>query len=249
MARRADRWPLSAVKVIGLGGIGAHVAQGLAQFLASSGACPTLVLIDGDAYAERNRDRVLFETCANKALVKARELGQATQGRLGVFAVRQYVTPDNVGDLVGEREAVFLAVDNHASRKLVGDHCSRLRDVVLVSGGNDGVEDGRGGTCGNVQVHVRRRGRNVTSPLTRFHPEIARPRDRRPDELDCAALAESAPQLLFTNLTVAAAMLSAFHAWLTGALDHEEVYIDIAQGRANPVRRHPAAPPRGRGAR
>ena len=32
-------------------------------------------------------------------------------------------------------------------------------------------------------------------------------------------------------------MLGLYHAWRTGTLDHEEVYLDIAEGRMVPVRR------------
>jgi hypothetical protein len=116
------------------------------------------------------------------------------------------------------------------------------RPVVLLAhalneapGGNDGAEDGRSGTFGNVQISPREDGRERTNAVTRFHPEIARPADRRPDQDRCEDRAPSAPQLLFTNLAVAAATLGTFHAWLTGTLDWEEVYLDIARGRMTPV--------------
>ncbi|MBI4168884.1 MAG: ThiF family adenylyltransferase [Acidobacteria bacterium] len=225
------------MKVIGLGGVGAPVAQALAQFLAFQRVCDTLVLVDGDAYEARNRERVLFDATGNKAVIKAHELAQACDGRLTILPVAEYVGPGNVRRLVGEGDAVLLCVDNHATRKLVSDRCRRLWSVVLISGGNDGIEDGRTGTYGNVQAFVRRAGRDVTNPLTRFHPELARPRDRRPDQQGCAAGTPIAPQLLFTNLTVAAAMLGTFYAWLAGTLAWEEVYLDIGRGTMLPVQR------------
>lgn len=229
---------IASVKVVGLGGVGAVVAQALAQFLAFNRVCDTLWPVDGDRYEDRNRERVLFDACDNKAVAKARELGHACGDRLRILPVPEYVAPRNVHRVIGERCTVFLCVDNHASRKLVSDHCRRrLTDVLLISGGNDGVEDGRSGTFGNVQIYLRRDGRDLTNPLTRFHPEVARPRDQRPDRAGCAALTPEAPQLLFTNLTVAAAMLGAFHAWLTGTLRWEEVYLDIARSAMVPVRR------------
>ena len=99
----------------------------------------------------------------------------------------------------------------------------------------DGIEDGRTGTFGNVQVYLRRSGRDVTNPITRFHPEIHGAADMRPDELGCAEQVHAAPQLLFTNLAVAAAMLGAFYAWLSGTLAYEELYLDVAVGRMTPV--------------
>jgi molybdopterin/thiamine biosynthesis adenylyltransferase len=229
---------IGAIKVIGLGGIGAPLAQALVQFLAYRPPCPTVWLVDGDTYEEKNRERVVFEACLNKAAVKARELTRATQGRVTVVPVEEYVTSRNVRRLIDEGDVIFLAVDNHASRALVSRRCADLAQAALISGGNDGVVEGKsGGTFGNVQIYLREDGRDRTNAITRFHPEIARPADRQPDQDGCADLAPSAPQLLFTNLTVAAAMLGTFHAWLAGTLDWEEVYLDIAQGRMTPVKR------------
>jgi hypothetical protein len=229
---------IGAVKVIGLGGIGAPVAQALAQYLACRPAPPAMWLVDGDTYEERNRERVVFEACESKAVVKARELTRAIRGRVTIVPVAEYVAPGNVRRLIGEGDLIFLAVDNHASRALVSRRCARLARVTLISGGNDGVEGGQGGTFGNVQIYLREGGRERTNAITRFHPEIARPADTRPDQDDgCAELAPAAPQLLFTNLAVAAAMLGTFHAWLAGTLDWEEVYLDIARGRMTPVQR------------
>jgi hypothetical protein len=228
---------LADVKVIGLGGVGTVVAQAMAQSLASREGSRSLWLIDGDRYEEGNRDRVLFEGYENKAIARARELSRAARGRVAVRPVPEYATPRNVCGLVGDGDIVFACVDNHASRRLIGNRCRRLRDAVLISGGNDGIEGSQTGTCGNAQIFIRAAGVDRTSHLARYHPEVARPADRRPDQLGCDALAPSAPQLLFTNLAVGAAMLGLYHAWLTGTLDHEEVYLDIAAGRMVPVRR------------
>lgn len=116
------------------------------------------------------------------------------------------------------------------------ERCAALDAVTLISGGKDGVEDGRDGTYGNVQVVRRAGGRAVTNALSRFHPEIRTPRDGRPDEVGCAALAAGgAEQLLFTNLFVAAVMLNAFWGVEQGGEAYEEVYLDIRRNKAVPV--------------
>jgi len=225
------------VKIIGLGGIGSCVAQALAQFLAFHAPDCTLSLIDGDAFYEENKTRMLFQEYDNKALVKAQELSEALNGRIGILPVPHYVTPRNIRKLVVDRDMIFLCVDNHATRKIVSDRCRGLKNTVLFSGGNDGIEEGRTGTFGNVQIYCRLHGRDYTNPLTRFHPEIRNPRDKRPDELGCMALTQNGPQLLFTNLMVAAVMLGTFYAWLLGSLDYEELYFDIARGDFAKARR------------
>jgi hypothetical protein len=151
--------------------------------------------------------------------------------------VPRYLTPSNAAAFIQEGDVVFCQPDNHATRRLVERRCMRLAEVALFSGGNDGVEDGKTGTYGNVQVYLRAGGRDLTNPISRFHPEIAHPADRPPGGRGCAAAAAGAPQLLFTNAAVAAALLGAFYAWRSGRLAYEEAYFDILSGRMVPVRR------------
>jgi molybdopterin/thiamine biosynthesis adenylyltransferase len=225
-------------KVIGLGGIGATVAYGMAQFLAYRVPGSRLFVADGDAYEEHNRERTRFVASGvNKAVAQAEELNAAFGHALTVIPVNRWITPSTVHRVVTERDLVLLCVDNHKTRKLVSDRVARLADCVLISCGNDGIENGQTGTFGNVQIYIRRKGHNVTNPLPRFHPEIARPTDKRPDEIGCVALAASSGQIGITNLAVAAASLSAFYAWQCGALEHEEIYLDVVRGSMIAVKR------------
>ena len=224
------------IKVIGIGGIGCALLPHLARFLQTSGARARLTLVDGDAFEVRNGDRQAFLELGNKAKVKASELARQFDG-LSVRAIAEFLTPENVGRIICSGDTVFLAVDNHKTRRLVSDQCQLVPEVTLISGGNDYTD-------GNVQVYIRAAGRDVTLPLTRFHPEIADPRDRSPHEMSCDELSqEAAPQLLFTNLAVASAMLNAFYAWRQGKLQYGEVYLDILEGKASPVQRQASPSP------
>lgn len=229
----ADGYPMRQIKVIGVGGIGCALLPHLARYLQAKGEAARLTLVDGDAFEAQNADRQPFSHLGNKAKVKAVELAQQFEG-LSFRAVTEYVTRENVETTIGSGDVVFLGVDNHATRRVVSDRCQRLAEVTLISGGNDYTD-------GNVQVYLRREDRDVTLPLTRFHPEIADPRDRSPHELSCEELSrEAAPQLLFANLAVASAMLNAFYACDVGKLQYGEVYLDVLEGRANPIAREPA---------
>ena len=85
-------------------------------------ARPRLVLIDGDEFEPSNASRMLFSSHGNKAAVVASELsGFLADSFLSVVAVEQFVTPENLPRLVREGDTVLLAVDNHATRKLVSD--------------------------------------------------------------------------------------------------------------------------------
>lgn len=221
------------VKVIGLGGIGTALLAFLPRYLAFDQARrkerDILTLIDGDHYEPNNMQRQAFGEFGDKADVKAREV-RREQEYLAVNSIVEYVKPDNIANIIEEGNVVFLGVDNHKTRKLVSDHCGTLRNVVLVSGGNELTD-------GNVQVYVRKGGVDVTPSLSKYHPEIENPADKRPDEMSCEELAQSRPQLLFTNAAVAVAMLTAFYAHQSGPLSYSEAYLDIVVGKNNAMAR------------
>jgi hypothetical protein len=229
-----------AFKVVGLGGVGGIVARYLALFLRALGRDLRLVLVDGDSFEQKNATRMAWLVPGNKAEVVADELGLLLEdSRVALSAVPEFLTPENLPDLLGEGDTILLAVDNHATRKLVTDHVAGLKDAVLISGGNDGVgEDSHGrmrkGTFGNVQVFVRADGRDVTPPLDAFHPEIRDPADRRPDQEDCLEAMLSTPQLLFANLQTASSMLASLWVLTDEGPAYGEVSFDIAAARMAP---------------
>jgi hypothetical protein len=234
---------IRSVKILGLGGVGGIVARYATVYLDAAGFPVRVVLIDGDDFEARNAERMLFSRCGNKAAVVRDDLllDLAEDSRLTLSAVEEYATPENLDRLLADGDVVLLAVDNHATRKLVGDHCrERLVDVCLISGGNDGIgEDASGhrqrGTYGNVQIHLRRGGRDETPPIAAYHPEIANPRDTLPTDIACTEALISVPQILFANLTTATAMLNAFFLHTCRHLDYPELCFDIANGLMRPV--------------
>ena len=220
----------SEIKAIGIGGIGCALLPFLCRYLQYSAGRTRLTLIDGDYFQQANAPRQAFSRLGNKAEVKARELAREFEG-ISLRAVPEYVSAANLHHLIREGDIVFLMVDNYASRHLVDGYAAALQDLTLISGGND-YEDG------NVQIYLRRAGRDLTPSLGRYHPEIAQPGDRNPAELSCEELmATGAPQLLFTNLMVASLMLNAFYTLGQGSPDYGEVYLDIRQNLCRPVAR------------
>lgn len=220
------------IKVIGVGGIGTALLPPLTRYLnfATNPSEMELTLIDGDRFEAKNRERQHFDNYGNKAEIVAARLRRDFEC-LNILVRPEFVIPDNVYSLIGERDVIFMGVDNHASRKLISNRCDDLDNVLLISGGNFFTD-------GNVQVYWRRDGEDQTLPLdNEFHPEIANPRDKNPGEVGCGELAESVPQLIFTNNAIAAQMLSAFYAWSVGKLNFDEVYVDIVTGNVRSVRR------------
>jgi hypothetical protein len=240
----APRFPRGqAFKVIGLGGVGSLVARYGALFLSSLDLEGRLVLVDGDAFEDRNAARMLFRELGNKAEVLCRELLEALpRSRLALEAVPEYVDEGSAARLIREGDLVLLCVDNHATRHTVARRFAALRDGILISGGNDAVGPdssgvARRGTYGNVQVHVRADGADLTAPLDRHHPEIARPADRPPAarEPACTALLAATPQILPANFATASAMLSTLLLALSGELHYSELGFDVLEGVMRPI--------------
>ncbi len=235
---------IASVKLIGQGGVGGIVARYLTAFLAAAPEPTSLILIDGDDFEAENAERMLFSACGNKSEVVRDDLLPFVDesSPLTLAAIPEYLTAENLPRLLCDGDVILLAVDNHATRKLVADHCrTKLSDVCLISGGNDGVgPDGSGtpqrGTFGNVQIHLRRDSLDLSPPLGAYHPEIDAPRDELPTEASCTEALLSVPQILFTNLATASAMLNAFFLYACRRLDYPELCFDIADGRMQPLR-------------
>lgn len=231
----------TSVKVIGLGGVGGILARYLIVFLMSLQEPGRVVCIDGDEFEPRNAERMLFAECGLKADVLVDEFADRVEDSLVTLVpIPEYVTPENIGQLIRTGDHVLLCVDNHATRRLVSTHCATLDDVLLISGGNDGVEtdpSGRQlhGTYGNCMVYLRRNRQDASPSLTKFHHEIDQPADHLPTDKSCTELLASVPQILFANLAVASAMLNAYWLYLCGALHYSELTFDILEGRMQPL--------------
>ena len=228
--------PNSRLKLIGLGGIGCIVLEYMAIFLRSLDIPIRLVLIDGDKFEPSNTSRMGFHELGEKANVKAAEMTHILESsEVVVVPIAEYVNRENIERLIRPGDHVFVCVDNHPTRRLIAEHCGGLASVALFSGGNDGVNPPHErGTYGNVQIHIRQDGIDLTAPITRFHPEIAQAEGDLPGGPNCGQLAESLPQILFANLAVASAMLNAFFAYSCGRLAYQEVQFDILEARALP---------------
>lgn len=224
------------ITVVGLGGVGTQVARNLAIFVASLQTPATLTLIDKDEFEPNNSTRMWFHDFGFKVEVVAADLlPRFVESELEVKTVTEYVTPANVASLIKDGDIVFLCLDNHASRKLISDWCSTMKNVVLISGGNDGVTDAARGTYGNVQVYIRKDGQDASPSLTEFHPEVQKPADKPPNELSCIEKQIKTPQLLISNLMVAVQMLSTFSLYISDCLHWSEICMDWADGMGNIV--------------
>lgn len=227
--------------LVGCGGVGTHL-DAFFRYLAYKRPGTEVVLIDGDFFEEKNHQRQNFENqFQNKAIDRAESLTKMFPS-LKVSAVPVYVTKENVAELISEQSVVFMAVDNHPSRTLISEHMSTLEDAILISGGNDYSD-------GNVQIHARMDGENITPPITYLHPEINEKNGKHPADLSCMEAAEAgSPQLVLANNMVASLMAGTYWRFEQAAekaaaagksLDfpEPESYFDLTTGAVRPVKR------------
>lgn len=214
--------PELQIKIIGLGGIGSILSDVLCRYLNYlEDFDSVLTLIDGDEYESKNQERQSFDRFGNKASAKQDELKDKFCN-LQIKTFEEYITKKNITKQILNKDIILMGVDNHKTRKIVSDHCKNLRDVTLISGGNDLTD-------GNVQIFIRANGIDITPSLTDYHPEIKDPEDKHPSEMSCEDLHKSEPQLLFTNLTVATLMCWSFYnIKIIHSFDGQsEIYFDI----------------------
>jgi len=189
-----------------------------------------IVLVDGKQFREENRARQYYQQLRSKA-VERREHWEGTYPDLPLRSRVVYVDASNVQEIVPDGAIVLLSPDNHATRKVVSEHAETLPDILLISGGNDGIDKAKGedGTEGAVIVHWRKESEDLTAPLTLYHPEIREPDDRLPSAMSCMELAQAGqPQLLATNLLVGHAMAQLLHRY--AVLPREEAVQVVEVG-------------------
>ena len=216
------------INIIGLGGIGSILSDSISRFLnyKSTLSIYKVTLVDGDSYETKNHERQTFEVeGSNKAETKKEEL-KGRYRNIIFSSIPKFVTKENISQIIKEESINLLCVDNHKTRKVVSDYCSELKDITLISGGNEITE-------GNIQIFVKNGGEKVTPSLTDYHPEIDNPQDKSPEEKSCQELQQSEPQLYFTNLMVSCYMCCALYNTMNENHQYSEVYFDITTMKAD----------------
>jgi molybdopterin/thiamine biosynthesis adenylyltransferase len=221
--------------IIGLGGVGSWLLQGLTPFLSyQKDESWTLVLVDGDTYELQNQSRQMFTELGPKAEVQTKWIAMK-HPKLMVTPIHAYISADGAKDslpinqVIQSGDIVFSCVDNHKTRKVISRHCTSLRDVILISGGNEFSD-------GNLQVFIRKDNENQTCTIEKYHPEIAKPKDKAPHEMSCDEAAKSSPQLIIANMMVSNLMMSVFYGIREGKFDPEqsEIYFDLLVNKVVP---------------
>lgn len=233
--------------LVGAGGIGTWLAAGLVRLLEWKFPGSALVIVDGDNYEEKNKERQDFTKLGNKAVVKATELVSAFP-KTTIIPVPKWVVADDfsgvtdedspkitASQLIRDGDVVFAVVDNFAARKIIFDAAAKLNNIDVFTGGNDDA------LFGSIYHYQKRDAVEITAHPAEFHPEYHNPPDKNPGELSCQERSEieGGTQLLATNMAVSAFILGRVQKAIVSNQSPEEteIFFDLGVGKAEPYNR------------
>lgn len=154
--RALARLSASSVCVVGIGGVGSWVVEALAR----SGV-GHLTLIDLDHVAESNINRQAHALDATLGQAKVAAMSERVRGINPLCRVTQvddFLTPENVSELLGGFDVVVDAIDNVRAKVAMAAHC-RLHRLTLVMAG------GAGGKVDPTRIRVDDLSRTEQDPL------------------------------------------------------------------------------------
>ena len=218
--------------IVGLGGIGSHLLLPLMQYINyEQKVFAEVWFIDGDTYEEKNFKRQhVAKNKENKALAQM-DYYKEIFPKLTISYVDKYVNEDNISRIVKDGDVVLLCVDNNKTRKLFEDYTDKLKNITIISGGNELYD-------GNIMIMQKKDEQMLTRKFSELHPELKNPTDKSPDEMSCEELEESAPQIGLVNATVADLMRRTLYAMISGrGINYDEIFVNCNTGmeKANTI--------------
>lgn len=221
--------------IVGAGGIGSWLAPGLIRMLEYKSPGSMLVIVDGDNFETKNKERQNFKGAGNKAEVLAADL-QPEFTQTTVVPIAQWVVaeeievdPNDVEDdgsvpagtiaaktLLADGDVVYAVVDNFKARKDICDAARGVNNIDVFTAGNEDT------LFGSTYLYRRRNGVDITEHPSVRSEEYVNPPDRNPGEMSCAerAAIEGGTQLIAANLGVAAFLMGQTQKYV---IDDEEI--------------------------
>jgi len=219
-----------AIVVVGCGGTGGFVADGLARLLPR---LIDLVLIDMDTVEERNLNRQSF-TAADIGLFKSEALAKRLAGKYQ-RPIQYSVLPVGAGDL--PRGIVVGCLDNGLGRQAIADH---LHD------GQWYIDSGNGHNFGQVLI-----GNSKTEKLRPSFiadlcfrlplPTIQQPAllAQVPRQRSCAEAVAADDQSPTINQAMGAIVLEVVRRIIEGTCPWMQLYLDLDSGTLTPTMASP----------
>jgi hypothetical protein len=215
-----------AIVVVGCGGTGGFVADGLARLLP---LLIDLVLIDMDTVEERNLNRQSFTT-ADVGLFKSEALAKRLAGKYQ-RPIQYSVLPVGAGDL--PRGIVVGCVDNGPARQAIAEH---LHD------GQWWVDSGNGRNFGQILIgnsKVEKLRPSFVADLcfrlplpTIQQPQLLTQVPRQRSCTEAVAIEEQSPTI---NQAMGALVLEVVRRIMEGTCPWMQLYLDLDSGTLTPT--------------
>ena len=156
-AEGAERLRQAHVCIVGIGGVGSWSAEALART-----GVGRITAVDLDMVAESNTNRQIHALgdIYGKAKVEAMaERIRAINPDCRVTCIEEFVTPDNVGEMLGNNFSVVIdAIDQMQAKAAMVAFCRRQKIPIIVAGA-------AGGQLDPTQVRVADLSQTVQDPL------------------------------------------------------------------------------------
>jgi molybdopterin/thiamine biosynthesis adenylyltransferase len=221
--------------IIGCGGIAWYLSDLIARHLYLEKGDPKLFLVDGDFIEKSNLSRQFFKNLVgqNKASALGMVLKERFEPGVDIITIDDYLNQGTIRrhrkEWLQSEATVFLCVDNDPTRCFLEEHASRLKDIVVINGGNDDKE-------GQAQMWVRRKNKDLIPRFTEIAPEIKSDKGELPNSDHCLTDSISEPQTALVNHMVATAMMVLYRHQLSHSpITMNEVRVDTQAGTMNPL--------------
>ncbi|HJV75608.1 MAG TPA: tRNA cyclic N6-threonylcarbamoyladenosine(37) synthase TcdA [Noviherbaspirillum sp.] len=157
-AAALERFRAAHVCVIGVGGVGSWVVEGLAR-----SAIGRITMIDLDNVAESNVNRQIHALTDTLGMAKVTALAERIaqiNPYCQVTEVEDFITPDNLDEMIGagRYDYVIDAIDSVKAKTALIAYC-REKDIKLITIG------GAGGQIDPTKIEIRDLSRTEQEPL------------------------------------------------------------------------------------
>ena len=226
--------------IVGCGGTGGFVAEALCRLM--TGRKASITLMDHDIIEPHNLLRQNF---------RQEEVGQYKSQALAYRLSRQFNRPisysiqafhcegspgkNNAG---GHHNLVIGCVDNAEARKSMNDYASPARWLIDAGNGENWGQVLVGNTDQPCDLKQAIRQGNIVHYLPApalQRPDILLPGENPRPDVDCAAALDLTDQDPTINGMMAALVLQTVRRMFAGTCTYMALYLDMTQGRVNPV--------------
>lgn len=223
------------VAIIGLGGTGSILSEPLLRYMNSKSLIEKVMFVDGDKYEASNVDRQLFAAGyegmnkAEYAHLKFTSLFPAVAENMTF--IPKYLGEPDLEKVMPEGGVLFCCVDNHWFRRIADERCTKMKNFVLISAGNEL-------TNGNVQIVQMLDGVNITktSVCKKYSGIRTASKDEDRSEMSCEQIQKlpGGGQIVAANMMAATLMLCYFMQYVESPDKRAffETYFDCMRGEA-----------------